>query len=195
MALSFFHIKNILTPGLYRFVNLDIQATSFLEVDKEYTYPSTLQFYRRQSIIPEEIQTPEGVKAVRQQLLFDGYNVYLRTLQYKMSSSESIPEELFRLRDYYLSQITLWNSCLDGLCREEPSHEELHPLSRTTSLRFYTTILLIRLSYTLNAPAIQYENLLDHFKYLLSFSKEVIDFEALNATLPSGKTHGALASA
>ena len=190
-ALPFLYI---LTPRFCRFVSLDIQATSFLEVDKEYTYPNTLQFYRSQSVIPEEIQTLEEVKAIRQQLLFDGYNVYLRTLQYKASPSEGIPEELFRLRDYYLSQITLWNSCLDEFCREEPFQEELHPLSRTTSLRLYTTILLIRLSYTLNAPATQYESLLDYFKYLLSFSREVIEFEALNATPPKGKTYNAHSS-
>jgi hypothetical protein len=170
------------------FVTIDIQATSFLDIDKEYTYPNSLRIYRRQPVIPKKAQTLEETKRMTQQILFDGYNIYFRTLQYNSSLLEGIPQDLIHLREYYLSQINLWNSYLEGFARGEQHQDDVHPLSRSRGLRLHSTILLIRLSSAPNASESLYDGLLEQFEYLLSVSKEVIEFEARDVRLPSGNS-------
>jgi hypothetical protein len=169
------------------FGNLDIQASSFLAVDKEYTYPSTLRFYHSQPSISTKAQTPEQARSSRQEILFVGYNVYLQILQYSSSTSVVVPREILHQRENCITQIKRWNDHLDSLCREEPLQENVHPFSRFSALRLYTTVLLIRLSHTLDAPATHHDELYENFEYLLSFSKEVIEFEALNESFLSGE--------
>ena len=173
---------------IHMFVSLDIQATSFLDIDKEYTYPDSLHMYRRQLVIPKKAQTLEETKNMTQQILFDGYNIYFRTLQYNSSLLECIPQDLIHLREYYLSQINLWNSYLEDFARGEQHQEDIHPLSRSRGLRLYSTILLIRLSSAPSALESRYDGLLEHFEYLVLVSKEIIEFEARGVRLPSGNS-------
>lgn len=169
------------------FVSIDIQAAIFINVDKEYTYPNALSCYRLQPSSSQETETLEEAQSMKRVVFDNGYNTYLRTLQYKATSMENIPLDLIHLRDYHISQIRLWNSRLEELSRGEQLHEEVHPLSQTNGLRLRLIILLIRLYASLGLLEPRYDDLSEYFEYLLFVSKRVIKFETRDARLISGQ--------
>jgi hypothetical protein len=173
---------------IHLFIKLDPQSTEFFNIDEEYLYHNDLQLQRQQPVIDGEIQTLEQAKILRKQLLLGAYNIYLRTPKHLPSVDDHFPEGLLDLRRSYISQILYCNMCLEALCGNEPLQENLHPFARSSSLGFQTTILLIMLSYDpIDALTIRQNGyFLEQFKYILSFSKDVVDFERKTMVLPAG---------
>ena len=106
-------------------------------------------------------------------------NFRLHTLHLE-HTNDPIPPELAAKRYYFLEHLGLFNKAIAHLIQnaDAESPHLVHPLARPESLKVFPTAMLMRLTPGWGSPQTACDDLREHFLYVISMSRSVIEFEA-----------------
>ncbi|KUJ13563.1 uncharacterized protein LY89DRAFT_737539 [Mollisia scopiformis] len=159
------------------FLRLDVQAMCAIGVS-EYQTMIPLQTLPQIFALPTRISSFEEAQNLSTVVAWEGWRFFYHNATYQLLPRHQIPQNILDLRDNLVKQ--LYDLCLllADLKECEPGTIR-HPLACIKALSLHPVLALVRLASTFGAPETACDALLDQFTYLVSLSKEIIQFEAL----------------
>ncbi|RDL40173.1 uncharacterized protein BP5553_00152 [Venustampulla echinocandica] len=167
------------------FLCLDMQVLNTMGADEDRTSvvmePQTIN-----TILPPSFTDLDEAQQYLKLILWDA-NIFLYQASSKFSPLETVSQSSRDLRDHLIAQIHFFHAALEPLLAEEWSDLQCHPLHTASSLRLHSMVVLVKLSLSLNSPEMGTDTLQPYFKYILSFCRDIMEFEA-QADNTIGKT-------
>ncbi|KAM0131663.1 hypothetical protein ACHAO1_007156 [Botrytis cinerea] len=166
----------------YRFVSilmsLDSVNYSTMGFESEFSYRQAI-FGKEQIHIPEFFLSIEEAVETRSILVARANNLYIEMFKYRFTPRGKIPRSAIKLRDYYVAQLRQWDTVFRRStwisdCKPAISG---HPVLRPDSLRLRVLISIIKLATSLNEPQSVTDKLLEPFQYIVSYTRDIIDYE------------------
>lgn len=171
------------------FLRLDLQST-YLTGDRQPGLYTDLDISKLPMEMPHKIKDINEARYIGHLLVSRAGNFRLQAIHLE-HTRDPIPPEVATRRSYFLQQFHLFNKAVAHLV-EEPdiqSIKDVHPLARPESLKIYTTAMLMRLTPGWGSPQTACDSLHEHFLYVISMSRSIIEFEAACSTgMPSFPT-------
>ncbi|KAI9049729.1 hypothetical protein LZ554_005881 [Drepanopeziza brunnea f. sp. 'monogermtubi'] len=159
------------------FFRLDMQALCAIGIEEGRTF---IQLKERISDfhLPSRFMNVEEARGTRNQIVYEGYSFFYRTVRYQALPPEQIPASIIRTRDQFIERIRQLHNFLDLLVQDIEPDVLCHPLNRPQSLKLPSSVLLVRLACTLDASKTVSDQLLPHFEFMLELSRETLEYEA-----------------
>ncbi|KAF7896390.1 hypothetical protein EAF00_006404 [Botryotinia globosa] len=136
-------------------------------------------FGKEQIYIPEFFSSIEEAVKTRSVLVTRANNLYIEMFKYRFTPRRNIPRSAIKLRDYYVAQLrqrdtVFRRSTWISDCKPNITG---HPVLRPESLRMRILISIIKLATSLNEPQSVTDELLEPFQYIVSYTRDIIDYE------------------
>lgn len=158
------------------FLRLDVFALGALGLHHEY---QTIPLLEQHSNIdlPDRFSSFDEARTLTTFLCWESWSFFYHSAMFHLLPRTQIPPQVLEIRDYLVNQLYDLCALLSKLKEEKPEVIR-HPLSRIKALRLNPIIILVRLVSNF-APETACDALLDHFTYLVEFSREVLQYEQL----------------
>lgn len=169
------------------FLRLDVLTLCAMGIHDEYqTIP--LQRHAPTFNLPSRLSSFDEARTLSTLVCWEAWNFFYHSAKFQLLPRSQIPPQLIDLRDYLIKN--LYNLCLLlSEFKEEKPEVIRHPLARAKSLRLHPILILVRLVSNFGAPETACDSLHDHFTYLVSLSKEILQYEQLeNPNVTGGST-------
>jgi hypothetical protein len=158
---------------IYLFIMLDSLILSTMGVDAESPYIDLVPRELLDSI-PSSFSTLEEAHHLQHTHIFQGDIFWLRSLKYNFIPKEQIPPSLFAQKESILRELNASHKNLDYLHSQADNMGDVLS-QQALVVQYKTTMMLIKVSGTLQAPQTVYDDLLPEFQYLFKHCQTVID--------------------
>jgi hypothetical protein len=169
------------------FLVLDLQASYLTGVRQQLSYDH-LEVQKIPFEIPATFKDISEARYMGHVLVSRGGNFRLHNMHLEFSE-EPIPSEVREQRRYFLELLEQFQIACKHLLRRldpQPRKKDSHPLARPESLRIFPTGMLMRLTPGWGSPQTSCDALTEHFKFMVSTAREIIEFEGeSNKGMPS----------
>ncbi|TGO38520.1 hypothetical protein BHYA_0073g00290 [Botrytis hyacinthi] len=166
----------------FRFVSilmsLDSVNYSTMGFESEFSYRQAI-FGKEQIYIPEFFSSIEEAVKTRSILVTRANNLYIEMFKYRFTPRRNIPRSAIKLRDYYVAQLRQWDTVFRRSTWMSDCKPNItgHPVLRPESLRMRILISIIKLATSLNEPQSVTDELLEPFQYIVSYTRDIIEYE------------------
>ncbi|ESZ95765.1 hypothetical protein SBOR_3872 [Sclerotinia borealis F-4128] len=167
----------------YRFVsilmNLDIVNYSTMGFKSIFSYRQTI-FEEERIYIPELFSSIGEAVKTRAILVQRANNLYIEIFKYRFTPKAKIPRSAIKRRDHYVAQLRRWDATFRRFTWMSDYKTGIvgHPVRRPDSLRMRILIGAIKLATSLNESQLVTDELLEPFQYIVSYTRDIIDYEA-----------------
>jgi hypothetical protein len=160
------------------FLRLDMESFCAVGSEPNRTF-ITLDSHIPTFTFPTRLSNIEEALALRNLVVWEGYDLFYRTARYQSRPLEEIPVSIIQERDQFINHLRNLNDLLDLLVQNTLTDFNAHPLRRAEALKLPSTVLLIRLTTGLGAPESSCDNLLPEFAFLFDICRAALEYESI----------------
>jgi len=168
------------------FLRLDMESYCAMGTEANRTY-ATLKPQQPQFNFPLHFMSIDDAILLRNQIIWEGYDLFYRTTSYQCVPLDQIPAAIIQERDTFIEHLRHLNSLLDLLVQTSLNEFGSHPLRRAEALKLPSAVLLIRLASGLGSSCVVGNELLPEFAFLLEICRAALEYETMMNPAINGK--------